>query len=171
MDEQKLIETNLRSVRMYFEGDPSRGLENLECWDEVCDPDLEMIGGGLNDFPGIHGLKAYKEFIGEQHKRIDRKITILQMVADKESVAVRWRGEVVTKDKVFFPGFGIPKGKALTVDGVSFCAMRDGKVLNEWAAPDGFGMMMRFSLPMAIMMLISERRAAKKAKKLQSSVV
>lgn len=66
----------------------------------------------------------------------DLKLSVDQMVAEDDKVAIRWRAQGTHNGNLF----GIPpSGKAMDVYGTSIVQIRDGKIVEDWVSEDSLG--------------------------------
>jgi hypothetical protein len=57
------IETNKAIVRRYSLGDPEKGLRYRDVWDEVCAPDMSVVG--TPGLPDVHGLENVERTVDQ----------------------------------------------------------------------------------------------------------
>jgi steroid delta-isomerase-like uncharacterized protein len=104
--------------------------------DELCDPNLV----DHNPVPGQGpALAGFKETIA-MYKSIfpDSAVTLGDVIADGDLVATRWAVSG-THEAEFF---GVPAtGKRVTVEGMNFYRLADGKITDVWTQFDGLGLM------------------------------
>lgn len=134
------VEENKAAARLYSLGDPGRGLTNVEVWDEICDPDIALIG--TPGFPEIHGIENFKKIAGKGRAAFsDIEPTIDEMIAEGDKVAVRWSVSATSIALVAFGDIEIPAGKTLARTGITILRFRNGKVIEETTYEDRLGMM------------------------------
>jgi predicted ester cyclase len=121
------VEENKAVARLYCLGDPTRGLTNVEVWDEICDPAVSLVG--TPGFPEIHGVENFKKIAGRLRSAFsDIEATIEEMIAEGDKVVVRWSATATSNAPVTLYGVEIPAGKSITRAGVSILRFRSGKV-------------------------------------------
>lgn len=84
-------------------------------------------------------LEGMKEFLTAMRAAFpDWRVEIVDSVGDGATVAVRWRGEVTHGG----PFRGIPPtGRKISVTGINFYRLENGKVAQEWEETDSLGML------------------------------
>jgi steroid delta-isomerase-like uncharacterized protein len=90
--------------------------------------------------PGpIHGKAGFKEFISAYVAAFpDGKITVDDQIAEGEKVATRWTGSGTNTGELM----GMPAtGKEVTVSGVAYTRIVDGKVRESWNSWDTLSML------------------------------
>jgi steroid delta-isomerase-like uncharacterized protein len=82
---------------------------------------------------------AMRQFLQAVHASFpDWRVQIQTIVAEENTVAVRWNGRV-THQRVFQ---GIPPtGKQITVSGINLYRIEDGVISQEWEQMDSLGML------------------------------
>lgn len=139
------IEANKVTVRRYLQGDPDAGRDNIAVWDEICDPDIAMIGGP--GFGEVHGLENLKEYTTRYHSLASREILIEEMIAEGDKVAVSYTMRVTVKAPLTLPsGIPVSAAKTFTMTGVSICRLRGGQVIEERAWADWLGVMQQLGV-------------------------
>jgi steroid delta-isomerase-like uncharacterized protein len=136
------IETNKALVRQYVESVWNR--RDLEALEALTSSGFTYVLAGK---PGIDHA-GMQQFLAMIHSAFpDWRVEIEDLVAEGGTVAVRWRGEV-THQGVFH---GIaPTGRRITVTGINFYRVEDGKVTAEWEQTDSLGMLQQLgALPSA----------------------
>jgi len=89
---------------------------------------------------------AMRQFLQVVHKAFpDWNVTIEDIAAERDTVAVRWSGEV-THQGVFQ---GIPPtGKQISVRGINMYTIKDGKISREWEQMNSLGMLQQIGVLM-----------------------
>lgn len=73
----------------------------------------------------------------------DLSFTIQEMIAEGDKVAIRWTAEGTHKGKLMdMP----PTGKEITLNGMNFLHLRDGKIAEDWVIWDSMGMMQQLGM-------------------------
>ncbi len=87
---------------------------------------------------------AMQQFVEAVHVAFpDWRVEIEDIIADEDSVAVRWTGEV-THQGVFH---GIPAtGKRLSVCGINVYRIEEGKISAEWEQMDSVSMLQQLGV-------------------------
>jgi predicted ester cyclase len=90
--------------------------------------------------PGLAGSKMGHQ--GSMQAFPDRKVEILQMIADGDLVFVRNR--VTGTNQGGFPAFGVPvNGNPIDFESWSVYRFRDGKVVEHWGLNDALALLMQ----------------------------
>ena len=128
-----LIETNKAAVRRYLEDVPV-------VLDELADPELTVIAPGMIT---MRGLKNVKRFSAPYFRALsERRLTVEEMIAEGDTVVVRWNIRLTTRFPVPLPdGTIMPPGRTVIETGISICHLRDGKVLEERTYMDWLGVL------------------------------
>jgi len=110
------------------------GKGNLQVFDEVCDPGFRSH----DPLTGETNLDGEKELVrGYRTAFPDMKPTILNVVAEGDTVVTQWR-MTGTHQKALM---GIePTGRRATVEGISISRFRGGKIVEEWHQWDALGL-------------------------------
>jgi steroid delta-isomerase-like uncharacterized protein len=104
--------------------------------DELCDPSLVDHTPAPDQEPTLAGLKATYALYRQAFP--DIAIDLEAVVAEGDDAATRWTA-VGTHQGEFF---GVaPTGRQITVRGMNFYRLRDGRVTDIWTQFDGLGMM------------------------------
>ena len=131
---------NAAVARLYCLGDPTRGLTNVEVWDEICDPAVSLVD--TPGFPEIHGVENFKKIAGRLRSAFsDINATIDEMIAEGDKVVVRWSVSATSSAPITMYGVEIPAGKRITRAGISILRFRRGKVIEETTYEDRLGVM------------------------------
>ena len=133
-------EQNKVVVRRYFEGDRD-GRDNTAVWEEICDPDLVVLGAGLPE--PVRGLGAVKLFTIAIHSAFSNfGLTVEDLIADGDRVAARWTMRGSHTAPLALPGMNLPPtGKQIAVSGMSICRVANGKLVEERVQGDWMGLM------------------------------
>ncbi len=85
------------------------------------------------------GREAMGEFLKATHAAFpDWQVEIVQVVAEDDSVAVRWRGRVTHRGAFH----GIPAtGRKIAVSGINMYVVEEGRVKREWEQTDSLGIL------------------------------
>ena len=135
MSDNNPLETNKALVRRNFEAIWSQG--NLAVADEILAPDYT---GHIATLPeAVRGIEAFKQLIAMYHFSFpDTRFEIKDQIAEGSKVASRWiaygthRGE--------FMGIA-PSGQAMSVTGMSFHRIADGRIQESWDDWDALSML------------------------------
>ena len=89
---------------------------------------------------------GYKQFITRNFNTwADIYCTIEDIVAEGEKVAVRWIWSGTQKGEFELMGIAAT-GKRVTMTGISFLHIVDGKIVREWTEQDMLGMMQQLGI-------------------------
>lgn len=139
------VDQNKAVARLYCLGDPTRGLTNVEVWGETCDPDVTLVG--TPGFPEIHGVDNFKKVAGRLRSAFsDLRATIDEMIAEGDTVVVRWSANATAVAPVTLFGVEIPPGKTITRGGVSILRFRAGKIVEETTYEDRLGVLQQLGV-------------------------
>jgi len=135
MSDSSTLEANKALVRRNFEAIWSQG--NLAVVDEILAPDYT---GHIATLPeAVRGVEAFKQLIAMYHFSFpDTRFEIKDQIAEGSKVASRWiaygthRGE--------FMGIA-PSGQAMSVTGMSFHRIADGRIQESWDDWDALSML------------------------------
>lgn len=120
-------------VATYIEEVWNRG--NLEALADLTTRDFSYHFGGQPP----RDLSGMEQFIaGTREAFPDWRVAIESIVGDELSVAVRWSGEVTHLGA--FHG-APPTGRKVSVSGINFYRIENGKVAQEWEQMDSLGML------------------------------
>lgn len=109
--------------------------------DELCDANLVDHNPVPGQEPGLAGFKATMA----SYKAIfpDLKVDLYEVLVDGDSVATRWA--VTGTHQAEF--FGVPAtGKQLTVEGMNFYHVDDGKITDVWTQFDGVSILQQLGV-------------------------
>lgn len=96
--------------------------------------------GGRTYFTHADGMAEAK---GWREAFPDLEITVDQLVAERDFVAVRWTARGTNTGA----GNGIPAtGRAVQISGTTLFRMADGKIAEEWTCADSLGLMKQLDL-------------------------
>lgn len=120
-------------VEEYIEKVWNKG--DLAALDELTTPDFVYHLGGQPP----RDLEGMQQFITMTHDAFpDWRVGINSIVVEGSQVAARWSGEA-THDGPFYGA--PPTGKQVTVSGINFYRIENGKVAEEWEQTDTLGML------------------------------
>lgn len=135
MSDSNLLESNKALVRRNFEAIWSQG--NLAAADELLSPGYVGHIATLPDV--VRGIEAFKQMIAMFHFAFpDTRFEIQDQIAEGNKVATRWiaygthRGE--------FMGIA-PSGQAMSVTGMSFHRIENGRIHESWDDWDALSML------------------------------
>ena len=127
-------EQNKTIVRRALE-EPWKG--SLEVVDELVARDY--VGHDPANPEPLRGPAGIKEFVSTYRSAYpDARVTVEQQLAEGDMVATRWTGRGTHEGDLL----GVaPTGKRVTITGITFSRLKDGKILEEFQNWDTFGMM------------------------------
>ena len=110
---------------------------NLEIIDEFVDSSYVLYDPS-NPEP-LRGPQGVKEFVSSYRAGYsDARITVDDQTGEGDKVATRWTGRGTHDGELL----GIaPTGKQVTVSGITFSRLENGKVVEEWTNWDTLGML------------------------------
>jgi steroid delta-isomerase-like uncharacterized protein len=128
---EKVAKTAAEIARSYFEAVADHDVEAMIAhWD----PD----GGGY-----IHGMidvrvpDTYRGWFADMFAAFpDLRFDVLDIVADDQRAAVRWRASGTFTGHVRFEGIE-PNGAAVEMEGCDVLTIRDGKIVSNYAYTNG----------------------------------
>lgn len=125
---------NKTIVRRALE-EPWKG--NLDVVDELIARDY--VGHDPANPEPLRGPAGVKEFISTYRSAYpDARVTVDQQLAEGDMVATRWTGRGTHEGDLL----GVaPTGKRVTITGITFSRLKDGKIVEEFQNWDTFGMM------------------------------
>lgn len=89
-------------------------------------------------------LKAYRQFIDANLKTFpDLRLNVVDIIGSGEIVATRWQASGTHKGEL---AGHAPTGKTLSVSGMNFARVVDGKCVESWGNWDALGMMQQLGL-------------------------
>jgi steroid delta-isomerase-like uncharacterized protein len=132
-------EQNKTIVRRLLE-EPWTG--NLRVVDELIDP--KYIGYDPAIPEPLRGPDGFKENVATYLAAYsDARITVDEQIAEGDKVATRWTGRGTHDGDLM----GVsPTGKKVTVSGLTFSRIANGKVVEEYTNWDTFGMMQKLGV-------------------------
>ena len=127
-------EQNKTIVRRALE-EPWKG--NLDVVDELIARDY--VGHDPANPEPLRGPAGVKEFVATYRAGFpDARVTVEQQLAEGDMVATRWTGRGTHEGDLL----GVaPTGKRVTITGITFSRLKDGKIVEEFQNWDTFGMM------------------------------
>jgi len=123
-------------LRRWYEGVWIEGREDL--MEELAAPDVILHGiGGPNQI--MRGIEAFKPFYWRIRGAFpDIRLTVEEAIGERDIAALRWSAEMThTGGDLGFP----PTHKRVAITGMSFCRVRDGKIVESWDNWDMMGLM------------------------------
>jgi steroid delta-isomerase-like uncharacterized protein len=115
-----------------------------EPWQGKLDETLELIADDyLGHVPGapepVRGKDGFREFVHAYLAGFpDGSITVAEQIAEGEFVASRWTGRGTnTGELMGMP----PTGKQVTVEGITYARISDGKTREAWISWDSLSLM------------------------------
>ena len=115
---------------------------NLDVIDELIAPDFVF-----NDPmapPGASGVEAYRQFVHANLKAFpDLRLTIDEVIAGGDIVACRWHATGTHQGEL--AGHGAT-GKKVSITGMNFNRLLNGKFVESWGNWDAHGMMHQLGL-------------------------
>ena len=123
-------------LRRWYEGVWIEGRE--EVMEELAAPDLILHGiGGPGQI--MRGVEAYKPFYRSIRAAFpDIRLTVEEAIGERDIAALRWSATMThTGEALGFP----PTHKRIAITGMSFCRLRDGKIVESWDNWDMMGLM------------------------------
>ncbi len=135
-------EENKASVRRLFE--ELYGKHNVDVLDEVYAPDYK----GYIPRSTLESPEAVKQFNLAMYEAFpDIESSIEEILAEGDSVAVRWTIRGTHEGKLVGPTMTIPPtGKPIELGGMNVFRFSDGKVVESWGFWDGLSMMGQLGL-------------------------
>jgi steroid delta-isomerase-like uncharacterized protein len=136
------VADNKEIVRRYFAaGDRN----DFDAWDELCSPGMVLDTGFMEP---IRGLEAIKQLTAGMHSALsDLSLTVHDLVAEGDRVAVRWTTAGTQTGPLGGPGGMIPPtGKRLEMHGMSLMRVTDGKIVEELTQADLLGVMQQLGV-------------------------
>jgi steroid delta-isomerase-like uncharacterized protein len=118
-------------VRRYFEEVWNEG--NLEAIDELLSPDYLGHDPAVEDVRGPEGMKRQVQMVRDAFP--DLQFVIDDQIAEGDMVATRWSASGTHRGMFLrIP----PTHKSVTITGISFSRLRDGKYVEGWLERDTF---------------------------------
>ena len=132
-------EQNKKIVRRLIE-EPWKG--NLSVVDELIDS--KYVGYDPSIPEPLRGPDGFKENVATYLAAYsDARITVDEQIAEGDKVATRWTGRGTHDGDLMGVG---PTGKQVTVSGLTFSRIANGKVVEEYTNWDTFGMMQKLGV-------------------------
>lgn len=104
--------------------------------DELCHPEVIDHNPLPDQKPGVEGFKDTIAFY--KHTFPDSQVSLAQVIGDGDYVATLWT--VTGTHQAEF--FGVPAtGRKVSVEGMNFYRLSDGRITDVWAQFDGLGLM------------------------------
>ena len=125
-----------RFLKDFFEGG------NLELADELFAPDYVLHDPAV---PGeVRGPEGIKQFVSMYRSAYpDTHFTVEDQIAEGDRVVTRWTGQGTHEGELM----GIPPtGNRVTVTGIEFDRVSDGKMQETWVNYDALGMMQQLGV-------------------------
>ena len=118
---------------------------NMAIIDELIDPGF-IFHDPTSRTP-ILGVAGYKQFVHMQLTAFpDLRLTVEDSIAEGQMVATRWSATGTHAGDL--SGLA-PTGKSVSITGISFSRIVNGKFIDSWGNWDGLGMMQQLGLAMA----------------------
>ena len=114
------VETNKAFVQRYVEEPWNKG--NLDVLDELCDPNFDLRGGGVEAFKAV--ITDFRKSFPDLH------FTVEEIIAEGDKVAYRWTARGTHQGA--YDGIA-PTGKTITPTGITILRIVDGKVVENHA--------------------------------------
>jgi len=132
-------EQNKKIVRRLIE-EPWKG--NLSVVDELIDS--KYVGYDPSIPEPLRGPDGFKENVANYLAAYSNaRITVEDQIAEGDKVATRWTGRGTHDGDLMGVG---PTGKQVTVSGLTFSRIANGKVVEEYTNWDTFGMMQKLGV-------------------------
>jgi steroid delta-isomerase-like uncharacterized protein len=115
---------------------------NLNVIDELIARDY--VGHDPANPEPLRGPAGVKEFVSTYRSAYpDARVTVEQQLAEGDMVATRWTGRGTHEGDLL----GVaPTGKRVTITGITFSRLKDGKIVEEFQNWDTFGMMQQLGV-------------------------
>jgi steroid delta-isomerase-like uncharacterized protein len=125
-----------RFLKDFFEGG------NLDLADELFDPDYVLHDPAVpEEVRGPEGIKQYVSMYRSAYP--DTHFTVEDQIAEGDRVVTRWTGQGTQQGELM----GIsPTGNQVTVTGIEFDRVSDGKMQETWVNYDALGMMQQLGV-------------------------
>ena len=105
--------------------------KNLNAIDELCAPNFVDHSAMPGQAPGVKGLKDSFSMFMKAFP--DMRVTLDEMIAERDVVAARFSGEGTHKGELFGTA---PTGKKIKFNGIDMIRIRDGKAVEAWHQGD-----------------------------------
>jgi steroid delta-isomerase-like uncharacterized protein len=110
---------------------------NLDIADELLAPDFVDHDPSFPD--GVRGPEGVKEEVTTFQTAVpDLKVSVKEVIADEDRVAVRWRATGTHRGELL--GMA-PTGNTVGIDGIAIDHFSEGKVAESWTLWDVAGLM------------------------------
>jgi len=115
--------------------------QDLDALDQYFGPEFDNSASAVPGLPpGLAGAKMAHQ--GVMQSFPDRKVHIEEIVADRDTVAVRTR--ITGTNHGGFPAFNVPANDApIDIAAVSIYRLRDGRIVGHWGLNDALTLMMQ----------------------------
>jgi steroid delta-isomerase-like uncharacterized protein len=125
-----------RFLKDFFEGG------NLDLADELFDPDYVLHDPAVpEEVRGPEGIKQYVSMYRSAYP--DTHFTVEDQIAEGDRVVTRWTGQGTQQGELM----GIsPTDNQVTVTGIEFDRVSDGKMQETWVNYDALGMMQQLGV-------------------------
>lgn len=134
-----MSEANKETVRKIQDAWTHQRLDEL---DQYFAPEFDNSTSKVPGMPsGLAGAKM--AFAGTIQSFPDRKVEILDMIAEGDKVFMRNRVTGSNKGGAAFVGAPAPDGKPFTIESWSVYRFKDGKVVEHWGLNDAYGLAMQ----------------------------
>lgn len=115
---------------------------NLAIIDELVAPDFAFHDPMAP--PGTTGIETYKQFVHANLAAFpDIRLTVEDSISEGEFVATRW---TATGTQTGHLAGNPPSGRSVTISGMNFSRVVDGKFVESWGNWDSLGMMQQLGL-------------------------
>lgn len=132
------IEENKEIVRRFFEEGPSKG--NLSGADELLSSDFAIHV----PLPASTGIKGINEVITACRTAFEHlNVTVEDIIAEGNTVAARFTAHGIHKGD--FMGLQAT-GKPITMTGIEFFRIKDGKIIELWGEANLIGLMQQLGI-------------------------
>ncbi len=113
--------------------------------DEVLAPNFVFRDPAL---PEPHSLEDYKRYVTQLRSAFpDLHFTIEDTIAEGDKVVMRWTWHGTNTGDFVTPMMRLPAtGKHVTVTGITFLYLAEGKVVEMWINPDTLGLFQQLGL-------------------------
>lgn len=99
------------------------------------------------DSPTIQTREDYKRWVTESRQAFpDLHLTIEDMIAERDQVAVRWTFRGTNTGAIVTPMYIPATGKQVTVTGITISRLAGGKIVEDWHQVDMMSFMQQLGL-------------------------
>jgi steroid delta-isomerase-like uncharacterized protein len=105
--------------------------KNLNAIDELCDANIVDHSAMPGQAPGRQGLKDIFNLFLRAFP--DMRLTVEEIIAERDLVAARFRGEGTHRGELFGTP---PTGKTMRFNGIDFIRIRNGRASEVWHQGD-----------------------------------